>query len=203
MDGADTCLPWRRRRPTVMRPGSHSHGTGRAAEEAGWSGNTRTARSGRAQNRQHSADPTGADPIEPDLRDGSAPRLPTVGAFDRDIITDLDGTIEYVNPAFERMSGYGRRLARGEPWSGRFSNRRADGGLYEIEATISPISGSDGGVAGYIGVQLDVTDLLAARSSLATAFRERAAVTAALSWRRAGRGRSPMPRSATARACSA
>lgn len=156
---------------------------------------------------------TGYVAVERDVTDERAlsaerKRLQTAVAQTSDavIITDLDGTIDYVNPAFERMSGYGRdeaigrnprilksgrqsaafyravwrRLARGEPWSGRFSNRRADGGLYEIEATISPISGSDGEVAGYIGVQRDVTDLLAARSSLATAFRERAAVTAAL-----------------------
>jgi len=127
-------------------------------------------------------------------------------ASDAVIITDRGGTIEYVNSAFERMTGYARdeaigqnprilksgkqsatfyralwrRLTRGEPWSGRFSNRRADGGLYDVEATITPIHGSDGEVGGYIGVQRDVTDLLAARSSLAAAFRERAAVTAAL-----------------------
>lgn len=156
---------------------------------------------------------TGYVAVERDVTDERAhsaerKRLQTAveQASDAVIITDLDGTIDYVNPAFERMSGYGRdeavgrnprilksgrqsaafyravwrRLARGEPWSGRFSNRRADGGLYEVEATISPISGSDGEVAGYIGVQRDVTDLLAARSNLATAFRERAAVTAAL-----------------------
>lgn len=127
-------------------------------------------------------------------------------ASDSVIITDLGGTIKYVNPAFERMTGYRRdeaigqnprilksgqqsaafyqavwrRLTRGEPWSGRFKNRRADGALYEAEATISPIRGSDDEVVGYVGVQRDVTELLAARSSLAAAFRERAAVTAAL-----------------------
>lgn len=127
-------------------------------------------------------------------------------ASDSVIITDLAGAIEYVNPAFERMTGYGRaaaigqnprilksgqqsaafyralwqRLTRGESWSGRFRNRRADGGLYEVEATISPIRCPDGAVTGYLGVQRDITDLLAARSSLAASFRERAAVTAAL-----------------------
>ena len=122
------------------------------------------------------------------------------------VITDLDGTIEYVNPAFEAMSGYRgegvigqnprilksgqqglgfyramwRRVARGVGWSGRFLNRRADGSLYEVEATISPIRGADGTINGYIGVERDVTALQAARSSLASEFRERAQVAAAL-----------------------
>ena len=122
------------------------------------------------------------------------------------VITDLDGAIEYVNPAFEAMSGYRgdavigqnprilksgrqglgfyramwRRLARGAAWSGRFLNRRADGSLYEVEATISPIRGADGTINGYVGVERDVTALQAARSSLANEFRERAQVAAAL-----------------------
>jgi EAL domain-containing protein (putative c-di-GMP-specific phosphodiesterase class I) len=74
-----------------------------------------------------------------------------------------------------------RRLARGEAWTGRLTNRRKDGELYEVDATISPIRGPDGEVNGYLGVQRDVTALTAARSALATEFRERAAVSAALS----------------------
>ena len=65
-------------------------------------------------------------------------------------------------------------------WSGRFSNRSQDGELYEVEATISPIRGAGGEVTGYVGVERDVTALLAARSSLAVEFRERAAVAVAL-----------------------
>lgn len=163
--------------------------------------------------RQPDGAVTGYVAVERDVTDeraGTAERMRLQAAIhqasDSVIITDLDGAIEYVNPAFERMTGYGRaeaigqnprilksgrqsaafyralwrRLTRGDSWSGRFRNRRADGGLYEVEATISPIRGADGGVDGYVGVQRDITDLLAARSSLATAFRERAAVTAAL-----------------------
>ena len=81
------------------------------------------------------------------------------------VITDLAGTIEYANPAFESISGYRRdgvigqnprllksgqqsaafyralwsRLTRGKSWTGRFINRRADGMFYQVEATISPI----------------------------------------------------------------
>ena len=118
------------------------------------------------------------------------------------IMTDLAGTIEYANPAFTQISGYGadeaigqnprilhsgrqsvafyralwRRLARGEVWTGRFNNRRKDGELYAVEATISPIRGPGGEITGYLGVQRDVTALAAARSALANEFRERAAV---------------------------
>lgn len=127
-------------------------------------------------------------------------------ASDSVLITDLAGAIEYVNPAFEVASGYRReevlgqnprilksgrqsdafyralwhRLTGGSSWTGRFVNRRADGALYQVEATISPIRGVRGDISGYIGVQRDVTALQAARSSLANEFRERAQVAAAL-----------------------
>jgi PAS domain S-box-containing protein len=122
------------------------------------------------------------------------------------VITDLAGTIEYANPAFESISGYRRegvigqnprilksgqqstafyralwnRLTRGKSWTGRFINRRADGTFYQVEATISPIRDPHGQISGYIGVERDVTALQAARSSLASEFRERAQVAAAL-----------------------
>jgi PAS domain S-box-containing protein len=122
------------------------------------------------------------------------------------VITDLTGAIEYVNPAFERMTGYRRedalgqnprilksgrqsdafyqalwrRLTGGQSWTGRFVNRRADGDLYHAEATISPFRDGDGQLVGYIGVERDVTALQAARTGLADEFRERAQIAAAL-----------------------
>ncbi|MGO9180543.1 MAG: PAS domain S-box protein, partial [Candidatus Limnocylindrales bacterium] len=89
------------------------------------------------------------------------------------VITDLAGTIEYANPAFESISGYRRdgvigqnprvlksghqsaafyralwnRLTRGKSWTGRFINRRADGALYQVEATISPIRDPHGQIS--------------------------------------------------------
>ena len=115
------------------------------------------------------------------------------------IIADLAGTIEYVNPAFERVSGYRRdeaigqnprilksgrqpasfykamwrRLTRGQTWTGVLFNRRKDGSLYEANTTISPIRGPDGTTTGYVAVQRDVTELRAAETNLARAFRER------------------------------
>ncbi len=122
------------------------------------------------------------------------------------IITDLAGTIEYVNPAFELASGYRsdevigqnprilksgqqstafyramfRRLTRGQTWAGTLLNRHRDGSPYEEEATISPIRDGNRAITGYVAVKRDVTALRAAESRLSTEFRERAAVAAAL-----------------------
>ena len=100
------------------------------------------------------------------------------------LISDLNGTISYVNPAFERITGYtakevtglnprilksGRhdvrfyermwaRLREGEVWTGRITNRRKDGSYYEAEQTISPMrDGPSGVVVGYLTVSQDVT----------------------------------------------
>lgn len=122
------------------------------------------------------------------------------------VITDADGTIQYVNPAFERLSGWSReqaiglnprilrsgrqsdafylafwrRLTRGSVWRGSLVNRRKDGTLYEVQATISPLHGPDGAISGYVGVERDVTAIRAAETALLAEVRERARVAAAL-----------------------
>jgi len=99
------------------------------------------------------------------------------------VITATDGTIQYVNPAFEHITGYrwdevlgenprilksGKQdedfyrdlwaaLARGETWSGHFINKRKDGTLYEEEAVISPVWDAAGQVVNYVAVKRDVT----------------------------------------------
>jgi len=91
------------------------------------------------------------------------------------VVTDSEGIIEYVNPAFEQITGYTREeaigrnprilnsgkqnkafyvhlwetITRGDVWSGRFTNMRKDGRLYEEEATISPVLDAEGKIVSY------------------------------------------------------
>jgi PAS domain S-box-containing protein len=99
------------------------------------------------------------------------------------VITDPDANIVYVNPAFERISGYSRQevmgknpailksgrhpkefyaklwtaLKAGEAWSGRFINRAKDGHLFTEEATIAPVVNRSGQVVNFVAVKRDVT----------------------------------------------
>ena len=86
------------------------------------------------------------------------------------IITDTSGVIIYVNPTFLRLSGYaadeviGKKpsisrsgetsvekyqelwqiIKSGEEWHGELLNRKKDGGLYWVSASISPVKNSAG-----------------------------------------------------------
>ncbi|MCF8479997.1 MAG: EAL domain-containing protein [Rhodospirillum sp.] len=100
------------------------------------------------------------------------------------VITDADGVIEYVNPAFTRISGYGAAevmglkpsllksghvpletyedlwdsITGGRAWKGEFHNRRKDGSLYWERATIAPIRDREGKITHFVAVKDDVTD---------------------------------------------
>jgi PAS domain S-box-containing protein len=99
------------------------------------------------------------------------------------IITDPEGAIIYVNPAFERGSGWSSEevlgksprilksgkqddaiyrqmweaLTRGEVWTGRLVNRRKDGTLFEEEASISPVRDAAGQTVNFVAVKRDIT----------------------------------------------
>ncbi|NPA95621.1 MAG: PAS domain S-box protein [Thermodesulfobacteria bacterium] len=105
-------------------------------------------------------------------------------AADAIIITDPTGNIQYVNPAFERMTGYSAQevigknprilksgkhddafykklwetIARGRVWEGRVINRRKDGSLYTADVTIFPVFDSTGNIIRYVSMQRDVTE---------------------------------------------
>jgi PAS domain S-box-containing protein len=98
-------------------------------------------------------------------------------------ITDSSGKIAYVNPAFEKITGFthdeligsnprmlksGRQdqlfyrelwhtITGGEPWHGFFVNRRKDGSFYREEAVIVPVADSDGVIHNYVAVKRDMT----------------------------------------------
>jgi sigma-B regulation protein RsbU (phosphoserine phosphatase) len=102
------------------------------------------------------------------------------------IITDLKGTITYVNTGFEMMTGYSReeavggtpRLLRsgkhdarfyqdlwkavlgGKVFRGTLINRKKNGQLYDAEQTITPVRGSDGRHAFLVSVQKDISERL-------------------------------------------
>lgn len=101
------------------------------------------------------------------------------------IITDRQGVIEYVNPAFESTTGYGReeavgnsprilksglhgeefygalwnQILDGEPFRGTLVNRKKSGELYWTEQTITPIKTHDGGITHFVSVLKDITDV--------------------------------------------
>ncbi len=99
------------------------------------------------------------------------------------IVANSEAEIQYVNRAFERISGYARAevlgrnprllqsgrhdecfyrhlwktLCAGDVWNGEFINKRKDGHLYFEEATISPVRDGEGKIVSYIAVKRDVT----------------------------------------------
>ncbi len=108
------------------------------------------------------------------------------------VITDRSGAIEYVNCAFERVTGYDRHevigqsprllksglhdpaiyadlwrtIAAGKVYRGELLNRRKDGTLYEEELVITPQVDSRGEVGRFIATGRDVTDRKETEESL-------------------------------------
>jgi PAS domain S-box-containing protein len=100
------------------------------------------------------------------------------------VITDAEGRIEYVNPAFLRASGYSREealgrnprflksgkhddafyrglwetVSAGKVWRGRITNRRKDGALYEDDTVISPVRDAEGRLTHFVAVRRDVSE---------------------------------------------
>ncbi len=106
--------------------------------------------------------------------------------------TDLKGIITYVNKEFCRISGYSSEELIGKPhnivrhpdmpssafehlwdtikakkiWQGVVKNRRKDGGIYIVDATIIPILDNYNNVIEYIAIRHDVTELESAKEQL-------------------------------------
>jgi PAS domain S-box-containing protein len=99
------------------------------------------------------------------------------------VMTDIDANIQYVNPAFENVSGYSREeivgkntkfLKSGEydaqfyrsmwtillakkVWRGKLKNRHKDGSIYTEAVTISPVLDSDSEIVNFVALKRDVT----------------------------------------------
>ena len=100
------------------------------------------------------------------------------------LITDSNGKIEFVNPAFTRLTGYtaaeaiGRNpnlvksgatpveqyqqmwqtITAGGEWQGQFQNRRKDGEYYWVSSSISAIKNADGVITHYVAIEDDITE---------------------------------------------
>ncbi|MDX8407313.1 MAG: PAS domain S-box protein [Mariprofundaceae bacterium] len=104
------------------------------------------------------------------------------------VITDREGVIEYVNPAFTKLTGYSaeeaigqtprmlksgnqdaafyqamwKTITSGKVWHGKVVDRKKDGSFYPAILTISPVFDADGNVMHYthfVGLQSDLSEL--------------------------------------------
>ena len=108
------------------------------------------------------------------------------------MITNREGIIEYVNPAFEITTGYqsadalGRKpnivksglqdatfyeelwakILNGESFRGVFVNRRKDGSLYHEEKTITPLRDSGQRITHFVSTGKDISERIHAESSV-------------------------------------
>jgi PAS domain S-box-containing protein len=99
------------------------------------------------------------------------------------VITDTDGTIQYANPALERITGYdckdtiGRNLPRfmgtaqdpevpaemwqtvtaAQTWKGRFTQERQNGSTFSVDVTVSPVRNQVGETVNFVATLRDVT----------------------------------------------
>lgn len=107
-------------------------------------------------------------------------------------VTDAEGTIEYVNPAFESITGYTYEEAigktpeilksgahddefyqdlwttilNGETWHGELINESKSGNRFVIDQTISPLTNEDDEVTHFVAINRDITELKAQRQQL-------------------------------------
>lgn len=100
------------------------------------------------------------------------------------IITDPDGIIEFVNPAFSQSTGFSqkeaigknasilqsgktspkaykdiwKKITSGKTWKGDLENKKKDGSLYWERATISPVFNDDDEITNYCAVMENITE---------------------------------------------
>lgn len=99
------------------------------------------------------------------------------------VVTDINGIIQFVNPAFEKITGYSRievkgksikilesgehsnefqqglweTISSGKKWKGEVIDRKKDGSFFEMQITISPITDKDGNITGYVSCERDMS----------------------------------------------
>ena len=100
------------------------------------------------------------------------------------IITDTEGTIQYVNQHYTKLTGYSREesignkcnmtrsgktppevyqslwecLKNGEEWHGEFRNKKRSGELYWERSSILPITSASGKILNFVALQENITE---------------------------------------------
>ncbi|MDX8396589.1 MAG: PAS domain S-box protein, partial [Mariprofundaceae bacterium] len=113
-------------------------------------------------------------------------------AQDGIVITDIKGVIEYVNPAFESLTGYDSEaligqenslvksgkmtnvfykkmwstILNGQIWHSEFTNKNKMGEIYVVDQAISPLFDENDDIAGFVSVQRDITQAKNERNKL-------------------------------------
>jgi PAS domain S-box-containing protein len=119
-------------------------------------------------------------------------RMAALQTADHWMITDVNGTIVEVNPAFESVTGYARHevigrkpnviksgvhdgsfyehmwktLESGQPYRGVVVNRRKNGELFHEMKTITPVRNASGRTTHFFSIGKDISDLKQAESRL-------------------------------------
>ena len=116
-----------------------------------------------------------------------------IAAANAIVITDRTGVIEWVNPAFTKLSGYtaaeaiGKNprdliksnrekpatyvdlwatILSGRAWHGQIINRRKDGSVYPEEQTITPVCSATGEITHFVAIKQDLTARIHAEAEI-------------------------------------
>lgn len=113
------------------------------------------------------------------------------------VVTNTRGNIEFVNPAFTRVTGYSseevigkstsvlksgktpdsvykslwKTIAAGKVWRGEFLNKKKNGELYWEEAVIAPVK-NEGKISNYLGIKENITQRKASEQKLRETLKE-------------------------------
>lgn len=114
------------------------------------------------------------------------------------IITDREGIIQYVNPAFTRVTGYstqevlgqdsrmlksgqqdealyreiGETIGSGRLWHGRLCSTDKDGNVFWEDATIAPVQDEEGHITHFIAIKNDITKIVELEEKLSQKVKE-------------------------------